>query len=39
VPKASIAILGDGVIGIRMPKAVKQPKHTPVESPANLAVR
>jgi hypothetical protein len=39
VPKASIAILGDGVIGIRMPKAVKQPKHPPVESPANLAVR
>jgi HSP20 family molecular chaperone IbpA len=39
VPKASIAILGDGVIGIRMPKAVKQPKHTPVESPANLALR
>jgi HSP20 family molecular chaperone IbpA len=39
VPKASIAILGDGVIGIRMPKAVRPVKPVPVESPANLAVR
>ena len=39
VPKASIAILGDGVIGIRMPKAIRPAKPAPVESPANLAVR
>lgn len=31
VPKESIAILGDGLVGIRMPKAVKAAKTAPVE--------
>lgn len=39
VPKSTVAILGDGVVGIRMPKAVKAAKHSPFESLADFVTR